>query len=114
MMVKDNMKLARSRRVKKALSGAKRNRLIIRISNRYIYAQITDLDGKVIVSSSSKTSKKTATNKSIQSANVLAKSLAEKLKNLKIEELVLNRGSRLYHGRIKTIADILREEGFRL
>ena len=42
---------------------------------------------------------------------VLGELLARRLKDRKIERVVFDRGSYLYHGRIKALADAMRKEG---
>lgn len=101
----------RKSRVRKTLnSSILRPRLNIIISNRNISAQIIDdNEHKTLVSGSTvgKTVKGTMTEK----AAVLGKEIAQKAKAKKIGEVKLDRGPKLYHGRIKALADAAREEG---
>ena len=46
-----------------------------------------------------------------EKAIVVAKKLATKLKAKKIKQLVFDRGAYRYHGRVKAVADTLRQEG---
>jgi hypothetical protein len=41
------------------------------------------------------------------------KEIAKKMKTQKIQEIIFDRGPYRYHGRVKTVADSLREEGIK-
>jgi large subunit ribosomal protein L18 len=47
----------------------------------------------------------------VESSKALGKTLAKRLKTKKIKTIVFDRGLYPYHGRIKSLADALREEG---
>ena len=47
-------------------------------------------------------------------AIAVAKVLAEKLKKENIEAVIFDRGSYKYHGRVKAVADVLRESGIQV
>ncbi|CAN5296777.1 50S ribosomal protein L18 [soil metagenome] len=94
----------------KVMGTTARPRLSVFRSNRYIYLQvIDDQAGKTLVSINSKTAK--VTGNKMEQAIQSAKALAEKLKVAKINKLVFDRGSYRYHGRVKAIAEVMREEG---
>lgn len=90
-------------------------RLSIFRSNQHIYAQIIDDSlGKTIVSSSTldKEVKSTIESSSTCDASVIVgKDIAKKSLAHKIDTVVFDRGGRLYHGRIKALANAAREEG---
>ena len=76
-------------------------RLSIFRSNTHIYAQIIDDTlGKTIVSSST-----------CEASQAVGRDIAKKSLENKISTVVFDRGGRLYHGRIKALADAAREEG---
>ena len=81
-------------------------------SNQYIYAQVIDDEkGKTIISVSEKDlSKKEKINKTAK-AKELGSVLAKKSIAKKIENVVFDRGSYAYHGRVKQVAEGLREGG---
>lgn len=90
-------------------------RLSIFRSNTHIYAQIIDdTMGKTIVSSSTLDKeiknliKSTAT---CEASQAVGRDIAKKSIENKITTVVFDRGGRLYHGRIKALADAAREEG---
>jgi large subunit ribosomal protein L18 len=47
-------------------------------------------------------------------ANQVGKVLAERAKAAGVEEAVFDRGGRLYHGRVKALAEGAREAGLRI
>jgi large subunit ribosomal protein L18 len=104
----------RSNRVRTIVKGTSdRPRLSVNVSNRHLSAQIID-DTKqktlVYVSTTGKISSKgTMTDQ----AKVVGQELAKQAKAKKITQVAFDRGSRLYHGRIKVIADSAREEGLK-
>lgn len=90
-------------------------RLSIFRSNTHIYAQIIDDTlGKTIVSSSTLDKDiKTLINSSstCEASQAVGRDIAKKSLENKISTVVFDRGGRLYHGRIKALADAAREEG---
>ena len=102
--------------VRKKLHGtAARPRLTVYRSNRYINLQLIDDDkGVTLLSESDRDIKKTAKVAKTQRASQIAKNLADKMKKLKLEKVVFDRGGYRYHGRVKAVAQTLREEGIEL
>lgn len=92
-------------------------RLSIFRSNQHIYAQIIDDTlGKTIVSSSTLDKEiKTAIESSspCEASGLVGKAIAKKSLANKIDTVIFDRGGRLYHGRIKALADAAREEGLK-
>lgn len=81
-------------------------RVIVSKSNAYIMAQVIDLDGKVVATIWDKKSEwKTKTERSFSAG----KELAKVIKKLKIEGVAFDRNGYLYHGRVKALADGLRD-----
>ncbi len=92
-------------------------RLTIRRSNRYIWAQIIDdKHGKTLVSSNSKNltkeaiTAKTKTEKAI----LVGQDIAKKALKANINRVRFDRGSYLYHGRVKALAQAARDQGLTL
>lgn len=105
---------ARALRVRRSLNSAGSVRISVYRSLNHIYAQIiNDQEHKTLVSCSTmdfdniKGSKK-------EKAHAVGVKLAEKAKQLGIESGVFDRGAYLYHGRVKALAEGLREGGFRV
>ncbi len=102
----------RKARVRAKLTGtSERPRLTVFRSNKYIYLQvIDDTVGKTLAAASSYAGKgkKAVTGKTAAALETTSR-LLEQLKKNKITSLVFDRGSYRYHGRIKAVADALRE-----
>ena len=98
----------RAKRVRAKILGTKdKPRLSVFKSNQYMYAQVIDDSiGKTVISASVK-GKTSGT-------QVLGTLLAGKAKEAGITTMVLDRGRYAYHGRIKALADILRESGVKI
>lgn len=109
--------LARRRaRVRKKVRGTPvRLRLSVYRSNAHIYAQIIDdTVGRTLVSASScdpGLRGKLRSTGNIEAAKEVGSLLAERAKAIPIKQVVFDRGGRLYHGRIKALADSVRAGG---
>jgi len=107
----------RQGRVRGRLSSAAhgRKRLSVFRSSRHIYAQVIDDEsGMTLVSASSM--EKTArdglkTGANIDAAKTVGKLIAERAQEKGVKEVIFDRGSYLYHGRVKALADAAREGG---
>ena len=98
--------------VKAAAHG--RARLSVFRSGRHIYAQIIkDEDGRTVVAASTvdKDLKAKVKGTSKDAAVLVGKLLAERAVQAGVKEVVFDRGSYMYHGRIKAVADAAREAG---
>jgi large subunit ribosomal protein L18 len=86
-------------------------RMSIHRSNKYLYVQvIDDFKHKTLVSSTD-VSKKDIKGSKTDHAKFIGKDIAEKLKAIKVKQVVLDRGSYQYNGRIKALAESIRENG---
>ena len=107
----------RKQRVRLAVrrSGAGRPRLSVFRSSKHIYAQvIDDLKGETLASASSLEKSMRdggKTGADIDAAKAVGKLLAERAAEKGVKEVVFDRGSYLYHGRVKALADAARESG---
>jgi large subunit ribosomal protein L18 len=105
---------ARVRRAVKAAANG-RVRLTVHRSSKHIYAQvIDDTKGVTLVSASSlekaqRDAGKTGAN--TEAAKAVGKLVAERATQKGIKNVVFDRGSYMYHGRIKALADAAREGG---
>ena len=90
-----------------------RIRLSVYRSNLHIYAQlIDDKAGKTLAQASTMDKdlglKKGST---VAAATEVGKAIAKKALDLKIKQVVFDRGGYVYHGRVKALADSARESG---
>ncbi len=103
-------KIRREVRVRARAKGApEKPRLSVFRSNTHVYLQlIDDVNGKTLLASSDLKVKK---GKKTERAFEVGKALAEKAKAHGIKKVIFDRGSYLYHGRVKSAADGAREGG---
>ena len=114
-------KIAKQRirkRVRKKMQGTSdKPRLHVSRSNKYIYVQaVDDLNGTVLASASTLEKdfrEKNDNKKNIKASKTLGKIVAERLKKKKIEEIVFDRGHYPYQGRIKALAESMRQSGIK-
>ena len=111
---KQEARIRRHARVRKKVEGeAERPRLAVFRSNRHIYAQLiddraartlaaaSDLDEEAKAGSGAKTDR----------AKAVGALLARRAKEAGVEQAVFDRGGRLYHGRVASLAEGAREGG---
>jgi large subunit ribosomal protein L18 len=105
---------ARIRRTIKAVTGG-RLRLSVFRSSKHIYAQvIDDRQGATLASASSLEKDMRArlkTGADTSAAKQVGKLVAERAAAAGVKAVVFDRGSYLYHGRVKALADAAREGG---
>ena len=103
--------LLRKHRVRAVVSGvAERPRLSVHVSNKHISAQIIDDTKHTTLVSVTTVGKKT-TGTMTERATAIGTEVGKKAKAAKIQKVVFDRGGKLYHGRIKALADAARAEG---
>ena len=112
MITKQERRIKIKHRIRKKINGtASRPRLTVFRSNKGIYVQaVNDLEGKTIVSASSKGI--TEGTKSEIAAKV-GEAVAKKCIEAGITEVVFDRNGYLFHGRVKALADGARNGGLK-
>ena len=104
------------RRIKYRIRQKNRNdypRLVVYRSNTNIYAQLVDdLKMTTLLSASSidkdlKDPINKATNK-IEKSKIVGVAIAEKIKNAKIDKIIIDRNGYKYHGRVKALTEAIR------
>lgn len=111
--MKTVQKVSRQNRVRaKVRVNIERPRLSVFRSNQFIYAQIIDDNKAHTVVSASESEITVKTNKT-EKAKELGKVLAKKALAKKVSEVVFDRGSYKYHGRVKALAEGAREGGLK-
>lgn len=107
-------RVRRQKKIRAKINGtALRPRLSVYRSNRYTFAQAIDDNKNETIASVSELELKETKGTKTDKAKRLGIAMAEKLKKRKIEELIFDRGSFKYHGRVKALAEGLREGGIK-
>ena len=111
MDLKTEKRIRRHRKIRSTLSGtAETPRIVVSKSNKDLFVQvIDDVAEKTLFSISTISLKGTKT----EQAKEAGKKLGEEVKKNGIEKIVFDRGGYLYTGRIKELADSLRESGLK-
>ena len=112
-----NREIRRKSRVRRALKRAAngRPRLSVYRSSKHIYAQvIDDAKGETLVAASSmekdvRAGGKTGAN--VDAAKAVGERVASRAKEKGVKQVVFDRGSYLFHGRVKALADAARAGG---
>ncbi len=101
------------RKLKEAAAG--RPRLSVFRSSKHIYAQVIDDGAGHTVAAASTLDKSLReslkTGADCEAAAAVGKLVAERARAAGVEKVVFDRGARLYHGRVKALADAAREGG---
>jgi large subunit ribosomal protein L18 len=109
-------RVKRHRRVRKKVRGTpERPRVAVFRSNRHIYAQIIDdVAGATLVAASSlETDARTGGGAKKDVAKRVGELLGRRAVERGVTVAVLDRGGRLYHGRVAQLADGARESGLK-
>ncbi len=104
--------LHRKSRIRKVVSGsASRPRLSVYISNLHINAQLIDDEKSETIGFVTTIGAKLVGVNLTQKAQWVGTEIAKVAKAKKIKQVVFDRNGRLYHGRVKALADKAREGG---
>lgn len=114
--INQNRTERRKKRVSKGIVGtAEKPRISVFRSNRFIYAQVIDDVKKQTVCFFSShhliKDKDYKKGKKTDESKMVGRKLAERMKEKNISSAVFDRGQYAYNGRVKAIAEGLREEG---
>lgn len=102
----------RAKRVRTQIAGtADRPRLSVFISNTHVAAQIVDDTKHVTLAAASTVGQKSVNGNMSEKAAWVGTEIAKKAKTAKVKKVVFDRGSKLYHGRVKALAEAARKEG---
>lgn len=102
----------RHKRIRSKIAGVKdRPRLSIFRSNQHIYLQLIDDEkGRTLASASDLSVKKKGLTK-VQMAREVGIVLAKDILSQGIKKIIFDRSGYKYHGRVKSVAEALREQG---
>jgi large subunit ribosomal protein L18 len=105
-------RLTDKRRIRAVVSGtAERPRLSVHISNLHISAQLIDDTAHKTIAQASTVGSKNATGTMTEKAAAIGAEIAGKAKTAKVTAVVFDRNGKLYHGRVKALADAARNAG---
>ena len=104
--------------IRKSLFGSpERPRLSVFRSDKHIYAQIIDdFAGKTLVAAATTAADVRGDLKNggnIEAAKRVGRAIAQRAKGAGITQVAFDRGGRMYHGRVKALADAAREGGLK-
>jgi len=103
-----------SKKIKRNLS---RPRLSVYRSNKHIYAQVVDdIKNQTIAFASSLDKElkgKIKSTKNIETSKIIGELLGKRAIEKGVKEVVFDRGGRIYHGRIKAVAEGARSAGLK-
>ena len=102
------------RTVKAAANG--RKRLSVHRSGKHIYAQvIDDVKGQTLASASSlEKDLRAKSGANVEAAKAVGSLVAKRAMEKGVKDVVFDRGSYRYHGRIKALGDAAREGGLNI
>lgn len=102
----------RKGRIRSHISGtSERPRLSVHVSNLHVTAQIIDDTAHKTVAAVSTVGQKAATGTLTDKAAWVGSEIAKKAKSAKVKAVVFDRGGKVYHGRVRALADAARKEG---
>ncbi len=102
----------RKGRIRSVVSGTtERPRLRVSVSNLHITAQLIDDTKGQTVAYVTTVGQKTLKGTMIEKAAWVGTEIAAAAKTKKVKTVVFDRGGKLYHGRIATLADAARKAG---
>ncbi len=108
---KKKLSIRRANRVRTAIRGtSQRPRLSVNISAHHVSAQIINDEQHVTLTAISSVGQKMSGTMT-EKAEWAGAEIAKKATALKVKKVTLDRGSKLYHGRIKAFADSARKNG---
>lgn len=112
LIQKTNNKARRQARIRSKVSGtAERPRLSVFISATNVTAQIIDDNKSATIAYASTIGQKKLTGSMTAKAEWVGTEIAKSAQKAKVKHVVLDRNGRLYHGRIKALAEAARKEG---
>ncbi len=116
MLKKQLDRKKRHHRIRAKINGTKqRPRVCIFRSNKHFYIQlIDDEQGKTLAMASDFEIKNKAKLTKVELAEKIGQNLAEKAKQLKIQEAVFDKSGYKYHGQISAAAKGLRDAGIKI
>jgi large subunit ribosomal protein L18 len=112
LAIKLQNRAQRKHRIRKFVSGtAERPRLSVYVSNLHVTAQVIDDTTNKTLAYATTVGQKAATGTMTDRAAWVGSEIAKKAKAAKVKAVVFDRGGKVYHGRVKALADAARNGG---
>jgi large subunit ribosomal protein L18 len=115
MVKKKQARLRRARKTRIKIAELNMPRLAVHRSNCHIYARLIDKNGSHVLAAVSTLEKEMRGGKAkgLKAASEIGKRIAEKAKQLGIDQVAFDRSGYKYHGRVKALAEAARETGLK-
>ena len=117
MIDKKQARLRRSRQTRAKIAELKAVRLSVHRSNCHIYAQVISVCGTRVLAAASSLEPEVRKNLpnggDISAAKTIGQLIAERAKQVGIDQVAFDRSGFRYHGRVKALADAAREAGLK-
>jgi ribosomal protein L18, bacterial type len=117
MIDKKQSRLRRAAQTRRKIHELRTARLAVSRTNQHIYVQLISADGQKVLTSASTLEKEVRAQVpnggNVDAATAVGKRIAEKAKQLGIEEVAFDRSGYRYHGRVKALAEAAREGGLK-
>jgi large subunit ribosomal protein L18 len=102
----------RAFRVRRKVRGtAERPRVSVHRTNKHVYAQVIDDEAGRTLCAASSLALKMKSGANVAAAKAVGEALGKQAVEMKIKAVGFDRGAYRYHGRVKALADALREAG---
>lgn len=112
LAIKLQNRAQRKNRIRSHVSGtAERPRLSVFVSNMHVSAQVIDDTAQKTLAAVSTVGQKAATGTMTEKAAWVGAEIAKKARAAKVKAVVFDRNGKVYHGRVKALADAARKEG---
>ena len=114
---KKNSRLKRARRSRAKIADSTTHRVSVYKSLQHIYLQLGTANGDKVLTTISTNQKKIKDkfkSNNIESSKAIGKLMADYLKKNKIEHVSFDRSGYKYHGKVKALADSMRENGVKI
>ncbi len=114
-MKKKESRLRRAQKTRARIKLRGVNRLCVHRSPRHIYAQIIAPNGSEVITCAStldkEVKKQIKYSGNIEAATIVGKTLAKRAKKAGVSKVAFDRSGFKFHGRIKALAEAVRENG---
>ena len=112
---KNSQRIRRASKTRARISDSGNHRISIHRSIQHMYLQLISPSGdKVITTISTKQKDIKVKGNNIESAKGVANKMASYIKKAKINNVAFDRSGYRYHGRVKAVAEALRENGVKI